>query len=109
MTTIHARALRAQATLAFFAGLTLAACGGSDSTGLNTNGPLSPGQGTPVSGTSTLTIDGGSTGMENVLVVVDTALDSIARKTSFQVTATGIGAAGAVSPPATALTSAGRR
>jgi hypothetical protein len=103
MTTIHARALRAQATLAFFAGLTLAACGGSDSTGLNTNGPLSPGQGTPVSGTSTLTIDGGSTGMENVLVVVDTALDSIARKTSFQVTATGIGAAGAVSPPATAL------
>lgn len=103
MTTIHPRALRARAALAFFAGLTLAACGGSDSTGLNTNGPLSPGQGTPVSGTSTLTIDGGSTGMENVLVVVDTALDSIARKTSFQVTATGIGTAGSVSPPATAL------
>ena len=103
MTTIDRRALRFQMTVAMFAGLTLAACGGGDATGLNTSGPLSPGQGTPVNGASALTIDGGSTGTENVLVVVDTGLGAIATKTNYQVTATGTGAAGAVSAPATAL------
>jgi hypothetical protein len=103
MTTIHRRALRVHSAVAIFAGLSLAACGGKDSTGLNTDGPLSPGQGTPVNGTSTLTIDGGSTGMENVLVVTDTGLASISTKTNYQVTTTGTGPAGSVSAPATAL------
>jgi hypothetical protein len=103
MTKIHRWALRAHGTLAILAGMSLAACGGGDSVGVNTNGPLSPGQGTPVNGSNTLTIDGGSTGMENVLVIVDTGLASIATKTSYQVTTTGTGPAGAVSAPATAL------
>jgi len=102
MTTIH-RARRVHCGLAIIGALSLAACGGSDSTGVNTNGPLSPGQGTPVNGTSALTIDGGSTGMENVLVVVDTGLASISAKTNYTVTTTGTGPAGAVSAPATAL------
>ena len=103
MTTIDRRALRFQTTVVMFAGLTLAACGGGDSTGLNTSGPLSPGQGAPVNGASALTIDGGSTGTENVLVVVDTGLGAIATKTNYQVATTGTGAAGAISAPATAL------
>jgi hypothetical protein len=105
MTTIERRALRVRSALSILAGVALAACGGSDSLGLNgTDGSLAPGQGAPVSGT-TLTLDGGSTGTENVLVVVDTSLDSTAVKTkkSFQVTTTGTGPAGGVSAPATAL------
>jgi hypothetical protein len=101
MTTIHRRALRVRRTLAVLAGLTLAAC--KDSSGPNDNGFLEPGQGAAVSGTTPLTIDGGSTGTENVLVIVDTGLASISAKTNYQVTTTGTSAAGAVSGPATAL------
>ena len=104
MTTIHRRAPRVSTALAFLAGMTLAACGGSDSSG--PNGPddgLSPGEGVAISGATPLSVDGGTTGTENVLVIVDTGLASISAKTSYTVTATGTGAAGAVSAPATAL------
>jgi len=104
MTTIQRRASRVSTTLAILAGMTLAACGGSDSSG--PNGPddgLSPGEGVAISGATPLSVDGGTTGTENVLVIVDTGLASISAKTSYTVTATGTGAAGAVSAPATAL------
>ena len=106
MTTIERRALRVRSVLSMLAGVALAACGGSDSLGLNgANGGLAPGQGAPVNGTSTLTLEGGSTGTEDVLVVVDTSLDSTAVKTkkTYQVTTTGTGPAGAVSAPATTV------
>ena len=104
MTTIHRRALRVRSVLAIFAGASIAACGGGDSVGVKgTDGLLSPGQGAAVNGTTTLTLDGGSTGTENVLVVVDTGLASVSDKTNYTVTTTGTGAAGAVSAPATAL------
>lgn len=104
MTTIQRRASRVSTALAILAGMTLAACGGSDSSG--PNGPddgLSPGEGVAISGATPLSVDGGTTGTENVLVIVDTGLASISAKTSYTVTATGTGAAGAVSAPATAL------
>ena len=104
MTMIERRALRVHSSLVILAGLTFAACGGSDAAGPNGgNGGLSPGGGVPVSGTTPVSLDGGSTGTENVLVIVDTGLTSISAKTSYTVTATGTGAAGAVSGPATAL------
>ena len=106
MTTIERSALRFRSALSILAGAAFAACGGSDSLGVNgTNGSLAPGQGAPVNGATTLRLDGGSTGTEDVLVVVDTSLDSTAVKTkkSYQVTTTGTGPAGNVSAPATAL------
>jgi hypothetical protein len=104
MTTIDRRALRVRSALSILAGLALAACGGSDSLGINgTDGSLAPGQGAPVNGASALTVDGGSTGTENVLVVVDTGLASISAKTNYTVTTTGTGPPGGVSAPATAL------
>ena len=104
MTTTQRRARRVSTSLAILAGLTLAACGGSDSSG--PNGPddgLSPGEGVAISGATPLSIDGGTTGTENVLVIVDTGLASISDKTPYTVTATGTGAAGAVSAPASTL------
>jgi hypothetical protein len=104
MTRIQRRASRVSTTMCILAGLALAACGGSDSSG--PNGPddgLSPGEGVAVSGTTPISLDGGSTGTENVLVIVDTGLTSISAKTNYTVTATGTGVAGAVSAPATAL------
>ena len=102
MTTIQPRAPRFPALLLATYGL-LAACGGGDGTGPGVNdNSLSPGQAKAVGGTA-LQIEGGVTGMENVLVLVDTSPGSAATKVSYQVTATGTGAAGAVSAPATAL------
>ena len=107
MTMIHRRAARVRSTLYVAAGVTLAACGGSsDSTGPGPtpeNGLLAPGQSATLSGTKTLTLDGGPTGTENVLVVVDTGITSVSAKATYQVATTGTGAAGAVSAPATAL------
>ena len=104
MTIIHRRAPRAHSALAILAVASIGACGGGDAVGVNgNNGPLSPGQGATVNGTSTLTLDGGSTGTENVLVVVDTGFGSVSAKTNYTVTTTGTGAAGVVSAPATAL------
>jgi hypothetical protein len=108
MTMIHRRATRVRSTLTVAAGLALAACGSSDSVDPSAtpdNGLLAPGQSARLSGTKTLTLEGGATGTENVLVVVDTGIASkaVAGKTSYQVATTGTGAAGGVSGPATAL------
>jgi hypothetical protein len=93
-----------RSTIFVAAGLTLAACGGSDSVGPGgtpDNGFLAPGQSAALSASKALTLEGGSTGTENVLVVVDTGITAVSAKTSYQVSATGTGAAGAISPPAT--------
>jgi len=95
---------RVRSVLSLAVGLMLAACGGQDSSGPNgTNNGLAPGQGSVLSATAPLTLEGGTTGTENVLVLVDTGLSSISAKVSYSVTATGTGAAGAVSAPATSL------
>ena len=109
MTMIHRRATRLGSTLSVAAGLALfAACGSSDSldpSATPNDGLLAPGQSATLSGARTLTLEGGSTGTENVLVVVDTGIASVAvsAKTSYQLATTGTGAAGGVSGPATAL------
>jgi len=106
MTMIHRRAARVRNAISLSAGLTLAACGGSDSLGPGgtpDNGLLAPGQSAALSATKTLTLEGGATGTENVLVVVDTGITAVSAKTSYQVATTGTGAAGVVSPPATSL------
>jgi hypothetical protein len=92
--------------------ITLVACGGgSDSTtgpGGGTILPsgavsLAPGQSAPLTAAAALKVDAGSTGSENVLVLVDTLLTSITATANFTVSATGIGTAGAISPPSTSL------
>jgi hypothetical protein len=83
--------------------ITLVACGGSDSTGPGGAVNLAAGQSAPLTAATALKIDGGSTGSENVLVLVDTGLASISAKFSYSVAATGTGTAGAISPPATSL------
>jgi hypothetical protein len=107
MTMIHRRATRVRSTLSVAAGLALAACGSSDSldpSATPDNGLLAPGQSATLSGTRTLTLEGGATGTENVVVVVDTGIVSgVSAKTTYQLATTGTGAAGAVSGPATAL------
>ncbi len=93
--------------------ITLLACGGgSDST---TTGPggvtvlpsgavsLTAGQAAPLSAADTLKIDAGSTGTENVLILVDTLLNSSASTVNFSIATSGVGSPGAVSPPATFL------
>jgi hypothetical protein len=103
MKLIHRRARRVSPVLPGAALMLLAACGGGDASGpgLNDNS-LAPGQGKAI-GATTLTVEGGATGTENVLVLVDTSLGSAATKVSYQVTATGTAAAGVVSAPATSL------
>jgi hypothetical protein len=106
MTKIRRRAPRVRTVLLVAAGLVLAGCHSQDSLGpddVPVDGLLSPGQAAPVRNATPLRLEGGASGTENVLVVVDTGLTSISAKTSFQVTSTGTGAAGAVSGPATAL------
>ena len=97
------------------AAITLVACGGGSD---NTTGPggitvlpsgavsLSAGQSAPLTTANALKIDAGNTGSENVLVLVDTGLTSISASANYTVAATGIGNAGAVSQPATALSPA---
>ncbi|MFL5618990.1 MAG: hypothetical protein ACJ79A_11445 [Gemmatimonadaceae bacterium] len=102
MTTIRRRAAHVRSTLAVVAALMLAACKDSSGPGAD-DGSLGPGEGVAVSGNAPVTLDGGPTGTEDVLVVVDTGLASISAKTNYQVTTTGTGPAGAVSAPATAL------
>jgi hypothetical protein len=89
--------------------ITVLACGGgSDSTTGPGGGTVLPsgavslaaGQSAPLTPTATLKVDGGSAGSENVLILVDTGLTSIAATANYSVTATGVGNAGAISPPA---------
>jgi hypothetical protein len=105
MTTIKRRAARISSPLRVAAALMLAACG-SDASGPNeTPGvtTLSPGQGVGVTPGTALQLEGGNTGTENVIVVVDTGIKSVSAQATYSVTTTGTGAAGAVSGPATAL------
>ena len=106
MTTIHDRVPRVRSLILFGAGLVLAGCGAQDSSGPGGNsetGLLVQGQAATLTAATPLKLEGGSTGTENVLVVADTGLASVSAKTSYSVTATGTGAAGAVSGPATSL------
>jgi hypothetical protein len=89
----------------FGAGLLVAGCAAQDSQGPGqTPGVVSlgPGQSAPVAAATTLRIEGGSQGSENVLVLADTGTTGITAQAAYQVTATGVGAAGAISGPATA-------
>ena len=84
----------------------LTGCGAQDSQSPSSDPglvSLTPGQSAPVAGATTLRVQGGPTGSENVLVLTDTATVSVSAKTSYTVAATGVGAAGAVSPPASSL------
>ena len=88
------------------------ACGSRDATSTSTT-PTSPEPPTasslPVGGSATLgagsqlSLSGGSSGAEFVLVVADTAVDGTTAPAAYQVTATGITSAGAVSGPATSV------
>jgi len=64
---------------------------------------LAAGQSAPLTAAAALKIDAGSTGSENVLVLVDTGLTSISAKANYSIAVTGTGTAGAISPPATSL------
>jgi hypothetical protein len=84
----------------------LAGCGAQDSQSPSSDPglvSLVPGQSAPVAGATTLRIQGGGAGSENVLVLVDTATVGVSAKTTYTVAATGVGAAGAVSTPASSL------
>ena len=73
MTTIQPRSPRVATALLTVVGLFAIACGGGDSTGLGLNdNSLAPGQ-TKAVGATALQIEGGGSGMENVLVLVDTS------------------------------------
>ena len=103
---IQRRARRVSSACGAAAGLFLAACGGSDGPagpGLSTDGNLVPGQAAALNATAPLTLEGGTSGTENVLVVVDTLFTSGNAKFTYSVSSTGTGAAGAVAGPATAL------
>ena len=105
---IQRRGRRVSTLLVAVGGLALAACGGSDGggpagPGLNTDGTLVLGQGATLGPAGPLTLQGGTSGTENVLVLVDTALASGTAKYNYSVTSTGTGAAGAVGGPTTAL------
>jgi hypothetical protein len=79
-------------------------CKSQDSTGPVSNGVLlTPGDGVAAGNGATLQILGGPSGGEFLLVVADTATTSSSTTSAFQVAASGIGAAGTVSPPATSL------
>jgi hypothetical protein len=82
-----------------------AGCGGSDSTGINTPPPnthaLAPGEVAAAPNGQVVTLTGASGG-EYLLVVTDTTADK-SGTSSYQVSATGIAAAGSVSAPATSL------
>src|SRR6476659_6712618 len=97
------------------AAIVLVACGGgSDSTTGPGGGTVLPsgavslaaGQSAPLTAATALKIEAGSSGSEDVLVLVDTGLTSISAKANFSIAAAGIGAAGAVSAPATSLSPA---
>ena len=88
------------------------ACGSKDANG-GATAPPAPEPITaaslPVGGSATLdvgsrvSLTGGSTGGECVLVVADTAVDGSSTSTAFQISASGITSAGAVSPPSASV------
>ena len=96
-------ALPPRSRLATALALALCASCKSDSTGPGDNA-IAPGEAVTTQGATELRIAGGSTGGEFVLVVADTATTTSATS-AFQLVASGIGAAGSVSAPATSLAS----
>jgi hypothetical protein len=101
MTTIIARWTAGGAAL--LAGLALAGCHSGDSQSPLPPGVLglAPGEGAPLKSSVSLKIDGGPAGSENVLVLVDSSTVGNSGKFTYSIGATGIGSAGAISPPAT--------
>ena len=91
---------------ALLTSLTLA-CGSNDAGGGvtpppgSTNATLIVGGNTSLDVGSPLSLAAGSTGGEFVLVVVDTAVDGSSKAAPFQITASGVTSAGAVSGPTT--------
>ena len=108
---IQRRGRRVSTVCGAVAGLVLAACGSDDPTGpgIDGDGALIPGQGAALSATTPLTLQGGGSGTENVLVVVGTELTAGSAKFNYSVTATGTGVAGAISGPASALVPSSER
>ena len=104
---LQRRGRRVSTVLGAVAGLALVGCGsdGGDPVGpgINTDGTLVLGQGATLGPSGPLTLQGGTAGTENVLVLVDTALASGTAKYNYSVSSTGTGAAGAVGGPVTAL------
>jgi hypothetical protein len=82
---------------------TLAGCGANDSQSPLPPGvlQLAPGETAPLTTTTTLKIEGGSSGSENVLVLADTSTDANSGKIPYQLGAAGVASAGTISPPAT--------
>jgi hypothetical protein len=100
----HSRSVRMVVSIGV-AALSIAGCGAQDSQGPDAPPgvvSLLPGQSAAVEGTTTLQIQGGAQGSENLLVIVDTATATISAKSPYSVTATNVNAPGTVSPPATA-------
>ncbi len=90
---------------AFVAACLLVACTATDST-LSTGGtgspsPLAVGSNELLPTGSTVTVLGGTSGGEYLLVVADTAIDGSSASTTYQVVTTGVAAGGAVSAPST--------
>ena len=82
----------------------VASCGSSTGTGPvggGSAGTLGVGASAPVIPGAAISIDGGTSGGEYVLVVADTLTSGSGAASSFQVSATGISAAGSVSLPST--------
>ena len=102
---IQRRARRVSSVCWVAAGVVLAGCRSDDPAGpgLSTDGRLIPGQAAALTSTSPLTLDGGASGTENILVIADTLLTSGNAKFTYSVSSSGTGAAGAVAPPASAL------
>ena len=105
----HGGTIRSTSFVAVTACLTLA-CGSSDSPSAVITPPppevvtpasLAVGASTTLAVGSQLALAGGSSGGEFVLIVADTAADGSSASAAFQITATGIATAGAVSPPST--------
>ena len=101
---IQRRARRVSSVWWVVAGLALAGCGSDDPAGpgLSTDGKLIPGQAAALTASAPLTLEGGASGSENILVIADTMVTRSDSTYSFSVSSSGTGAAGAVSPPASA-------
>src|SRR5688500_18729147 len=87
MTMIHRRVRRVASVCGAPVGLLLAACRSGDPVGTGTDpeGTLIPGQAASLSPAGPLTLEGGESGTENVLVLVDTLLTSGNAKFTYQV------------------------
>jgi hypothetical protein len=84
--------------------LTVSGCRAQDAEGPPTipgTVSLLPGQGAAVAGATTLRLDGGAMGSENVLIVVDTSTTSVSTRLAYQIAATSLAAPGSVSAPST--------